>query len=91
MIYTTSMDWAWSAAGLKGHEKMVLLFLAYEAGEATVITVSKEQISAKCNISKRTIDRCIAHLVNLNLISIHAHTIDRKNMPHSYVLHVPIK
>lgn len=39
MMYTSTLDWAWSQNGLKGKEKMVLLFLAYEAGKATFITV----------------------------------------------------
>lgn len=88
MMYTSALDWAWGQSGLKGKEKMVLLFLAYEAGKATFITVGKDRISARCNICKRTVDSCINRLAKLGLISIHAHTVDRKGMPHSYLLHV---
>ena len=58
-----TLDWVWAQRDLKRSEKLVLLLLAYEAGGGSVLTMPKEAIAQKCNISIRTVDECIRQLV----------------------------
>ncbi len=82
-----TLDWVWNLTDIKRTEKLVLLLLAYEAGDGSVLTIAKKEIARKCDISKRTVDECIRQLVMNGHLTIHTHTVGRKSQPAGYMLH----
>ncbi len=63
------MNWAWRQA-LKPVPKLVLMALADIADDKGICWPSMSTVAAKCNVSTRTIRRCIQDLVTHDLLQV---------------------